>query len=115
MGVPVRARFRNLSIPRATAALRAGYGRRIARAVRSRRIAGALSWIVWLLAVAMFAAWTLNSYQAPASPAWIGMTIHTTVFAIWTLIAREWFALWLAQHSDRRPGRDREDRGMGDD
>jgi hypothetical protein len=103
----VRARFRNLSIPRATAAILAGYSRQIARAVRSPPIAAALSWIVWLLAVAMFAVWTLNSYRAPAAPAWIGMTIRTAVFAIWTLVAREWFALWLARRSDRRRTRSR--------
>jgi hypothetical protein len=114
-GELVRARFRNLSFPRATAALLAGYGRQIARALRNRRIAETLSWIVWLLAVAMFAAWTLNSYRAPAAPAWLGMTLRTAVFAIWTLVAREWFALWLARRSDRRPGRSREDQRIGDD
>ena len=95
----VRARFRNRSSPRATAALLAGYGYQIARALGSRRLADALSWVIWLLAVAVFAAWMLNTYHAPAEPAWIGMTIRTAAFAIWTLVAREWFALWLARRS----------------
>jgi hypothetical protein len=85
-----------------TAALLAGYGRQLARAIRNKRFADALSWTIWLLAVAMFAAWTLNSYRAPAAPVWIGMTIRTAVFAIWTLVAREWFALWLDRRSYRR-------------
>jgi hypothetical protein len=111
----VRARFRNLSISRATGALLAGYGRGIASAFRRRRIVEALSWIVWLLAVAIVAARTLESYRAPAAPAWVGMTIHTAVFAIWTLVAREWFTLWLARRSDERHSQGRKDRRIGDD
>ena len=95
----MRARFRNRLSPRATAALLAGYGCQIARALRNRRLAEASSWAIWLLAVAMFAAWVFNTYQAPAAPAWIGMTIRTAVFAIWSLVAREWFALWLARRN----------------
>lgn len=60
-----------------------------------------LSWLIWLLAVAGFALWTLHSYQAPANPAWIGMTIHTTVFALWGLIMREWAALRWRTPRDR--------------
>jgi hypothetical protein len=73
---------------------------------RSFTHATALSWLAWLLAVAVFAIWTLDAYQAPAEPAWVGMTIHTAVFAIWTLIARDWFALWLARRG-RQPARRR--------
>ena len=100
----MRARFRNRSSPRATAALLAGYGYQIARALRNRRLAEALSWAIWLLTVAVFTAWMLNSYQALAAPAWIGMTIRTAVFAIWSLVAREWFALWLARRSRGKKG-----------
>jgi hypothetical protein len=95
----VRARFRNRPSPRATAALLGGHGYQIARALQNRRLAAALSWAIWLVAVAVFAAWMLSSYQAPVAPAWIGMTIRTAVFAIWSLVAREWFALWLARRS----------------
>jgi hypothetical protein len=58
-----------------------------------------LSWLAWLLAVAAFAIWTLDTYHAPAEPAWFGMTVRTAVFAIWTLLARDWFAIWLARRS----------------
>jgi hypothetical protein len=61
--------------------------------------ATALSWIAWLLAVGVFAAWTLYTYRAPRGPTWFGMTVHTAVFAIWTLLARDWFGLWLARRS----------------
>jgi hypothetical protein len=61
-----------------------------------------LSWLAWLLAVAVFAIWTLETYHAPAGPTWFGMTVRTAVFAIWTLLAREWLGLWLARRSERR-------------
>lgn len=77
--------------------------RRAIRRLGNPALLEPLSWLVWLLAVAGFALWTLRSYQAPASPAWVGMTIHTTVFAIWGLIAREWAALRWRQ----RPPRDK--------
>src|SRR5262245_47991849 len=95
----VRARLRNRSFPRTPAALLAA-----AHVLRNRRLVSALSWIAWLLAVVVFAAWTLNTFRAPAAPAWIGMTIRTAVFAIWTLVAREWFALWLARRSGGKRG-----------
>jgi hypothetical protein len=56
---------------------------------------GALSWLLWLLAVMVFAVWILRHYQPPAAPAWIGQTIRTTVFAIWMLIIREYVVLRL--------------------
>ncbi|KPV50873.1 hypothetical protein SE17_24415 [Kouleothrix aurantiaca] len=67
--------------------------RRALRKLNNPALLEPLSWVLWLVAVAAFALWTLHSYQAPAKPAWIGMTIHTTVFAIWGLIIREWAAL----------------------
>jgi hypothetical protein len=54
-----------------------------------------VSWLVWLLAVALFAIWTLYQYQAPARPAWVGMTIRTFGFAAWMLVLREWLVLRL--------------------
>jgi hypothetical protein len=60
------------------------------------------SWLAWLLAVAVFAIWTLETYHAPAAPAWFGMTVRTTVFAIWTLLARDWLGVWLARRGSRK-------------
>jgi len=54
-----------------------------------------VSWLVWLLAVALFAIWTLYQYQAPAQPAWVGMTIRTFGFAVWMLVLREWLVIRL--------------------
>ena len=61
--------------------------------IKRRHMEPALSWLVWLFFVVAFAAWTLAHYQAPAAPAWIGMTVHTTIFAIWMLVIREWLIL----------------------
>ena len=52
-----------------------------------------VSWLGWLLAVALFAIWTLYHYQPPAQPAWIGMTIRTFGFAAWMLVLREWLVI----------------------
>ena len=52
-----------------------------------------VSWLGWLLAVALFAVWTLYQYQPPAKPAWVGMTIRTFGFAAWMLVLREWLVL----------------------
>jgi hypothetical protein len=62
-----------------------------------------VSWLGWLLAVALFAVWTLYDYQAPAQPAWVGMTIRTFGFAAWMLVLREWLVIRLRfgeQHPD---------------
>jgi hypothetical protein len=59
----------------------------------------ALSWLAWLLAVAVFAIWAHLHYVAPAEPRWIGLTVHTGVFAIWTQIAREWLMIYLRHMS----------------
>jgi hypothetical protein len=61
----------------------------------------ALSWLVWLLAVAAFAIWAHLHYHAPAEPRWIGLTIRTVVFAIWAQIGREWLMIYL-RHRTRR-------------
>jgi len=52
-----------------------------------------VSWLGWLLAVALFAVWTLYQYQPPAKPAWVGMTIRTFGFAAWMLVLREWLVI----------------------
>lgn len=54
-----------------------------------------VSWLGWLLAVALFAIWTLYQYQPPAQPAWVGMTIRTFGFAAWMLVLREWLVIRL--------------------
>jgi hypothetical protein len=66
------------------------------------RIVEALSWLVWLLVVALFAVWAHLHYSTPADPRWIGLTIRTSVFAIWTQVAREWLMVYLRHrtHSD---------------
>jgi hypothetical protein len=79
--------------------------RRIAR-VRNRT--AALSWLVWLLCVAGFAAWTLHDYQAPAGIPWIGMTIRTSVGALWLLVAREWLLIQI-QRRQARLSHDKQD------
>jgi hypothetical protein len=75
--------------------------RRLAQTVRRRRVSEALSWLTWLLVVAMFAVWTHFHYQAPTGPDWIGMTIRTGVFAIWTQVVREWLMLYIQRRRDR--------------
>jgi len=67
----------------------------LAQTVRQRKVSEALSWLVWLFAVALFAAWTHAHYRAPSGPDWISMTIRTSVFAIWTQVAREWLMLYI--------------------
>lgn len=67
--------------------------RRVARMARNPILLEAMSWVLWVVVVAGFAVWTLWHYQAPAKPAWLGMTIRTTVFGIWALIVREWASL----------------------
>ena len=71
------------------------------RMARVRIRATALSWLVWLLCVVGFAAWTLHDYQVPAGVPWIGMTIRTSVFAIWLLVAREWLLIQLQRRQAR--------------
>jgi hypothetical protein len=68
-----------------------------------------VSWLGWLLAVALFAIWTLYHYQPPAEPAWVGMTIRTFGFAAWMLVLREWLVIRL-----RFPGQ-RPDEHTGDE
>ena len=63
--------------------------------LRRPRALEIVSWLVWLLAVALFAVWTLYQYQAPAQPAWVGMTIRTFGFAVWMLVLREWLVIRL--------------------
>ena len=75
--------------------------RRLVQTVRRRRASESLSWLAWLLAVAVFAVWTHFHYQAPAGPNWIGMTIHTSVFAIWTQVVREWLILRIHRRRNR--------------
>src|SRR5262245_52096377 len=75
--------------------------RRLVQTVRQRRVSEALSWLVWLLAVALFAVWTHAHYGAPSGPDWIGMTIRTSVFAIWTQVAREWLMLYVQSRRNR--------------
>ena len=75
---------------------------RVARTLRNPAILGVLSWLIWLVAVAVFAFWTQAYYRAPAKPAWIGMTIRTSTFAFWALVIREWLALRL-QRRRRQP------------
>jgi len=78
------------------------YARWLAQLVRRPNVLEALSWLVWLLVVAVFAVWTHSHYHAPSGPDWIGMTIRTGVFAIWGQVVREWLML----HLDRRKDRD---------
>jgi hypothetical protein len=54
-----------------------------------------------LASIALFALWTLHHYQAPAPPAWVGMTIRAAVFAIWIFVLREWLLLRI--DPDGRP------------
>ena len=69
--------------------------------IRRYRLEEALSWLLWLIAVLVFAWWTLGHYQPPAGPAWIGQTIRTAVFAIWTQIVREYVILRLLRGSTK--------------
>lgn len=62
----------------------------IGAAIRRHRLEEPLSWLMWLIAVALFAFWIYEHYQGPSGRPWIGMTIHTSVFAIWALVARAW-------------------------
>ena len=84
--------------------------RRIARAVRRYHMEPALSWLLWLMSIVLFAFWTLPHYHAPAAPPWIGMTIHTTVFAIWMLVVREWLLLRFFRRLAEPSSRQEEDR-----
>ena len=59
------------------------------------RIVEGLSWLAWLLAVAIFGLWMHWHYSTPAEPRWIGLTIRTSVFAIWAQVAREWLMIYL--------------------
>lgn len=76
-----------------SAALLARSLRWVRHTLRSPALLSALSWLSWLAIVGLFAIWTSLRYQAPARPAWIGMTIRTGVFAAWMLVLREWLAL----------------------
>jgi hypothetical protein len=67
-----------------------------------RRMLVIVSWIGWLLAVALFAVWTLYQYLPPAKPAWVGMTIHTFGFVAWMLVLREWLVIRL-RFRDQQP------------
>jgi hypothetical protein len=75
----------------------------IVRVVLRMNVAEVASWLVWLVAVGVFAVWTLSHNRTWAGVPWIGMTIHTAVFAIWTLVVREWLALHLERRMGRRP------------
>jgi hypothetical protein len=91
---------RNTPESQAPSAQLARRARRIADVIRRHRLEESLSWLGWLISVAIFAFWTLMHYHAPSGPPWIGMTIHTGVFAIWALVART----WLMAHFMRRQG-----------
>jgi hypothetical protein len=67
----------------------------IGMTLRRPRAFEIVSWLGWLLAVALFAIWTLYQYQPPAQPAWVGMTIRTFGFAAWMLVLREWLVIRL--------------------
>jgi len=69
---------------------------------RHPSVIAALSWLAWLLAVAVFAVWVHLHYVAPAEPRWIGLTIRTGVFAIWAQIAREWLMIYVRHRAHRR-------------
>lgn len=73
----------------------------LVQTVRRRTVSEVLSWLAWLLAVAVFAVWTHFYYQAPTGPDWIGMTIRTAVFAIWTQVVREWLILRIQHRRNR--------------
>ena len=89
--------------------------RRLMQTVRQRRVSEVLSWLVWLLAVAVFAVWTHFHYRAPTGPDWIGMTIRTSVFAIWTQVAREWLMLYIQHRRNRYAKPHATDRWESDD
>jgi hypothetical protein len=76
---------------------------------RSRTIE-ILTWLGWLLSVALFAIWTLHHYQPPAKPAWVGMTIRAFGFAAWMLVLREWLVIRLRfrEHQSDKHTRDEE-------
>jgi hypothetical protein len=78
---------------------------RVARTLRNPAILDLLSWLIWLVAVVVFAFWTQAYYRAPAKPAWIGMTIRTSAFAGWALVIREWFALRIQRRRGQSPHR----------
>ncbi|HEX5689690.1 MAG TPA: hypothetical protein VFX76_06800 [Roseiflexaceae bacterium] len=63
------------------------------------RVVEALSWLAWLLVVALFATWQHLYFIAPAQPRWIGLTVRTGVFAIWTQVAREWLIVYMRHRS----------------
>jgi hypothetical protein len=69
--------------------------------LRRPRALDIVSLLGWLLAVALFAIWTLYQYQPPAKPAWVGMTIRTFGFAAWMLVLREWLFIRLRFRSHR--------------
>jgi hypothetical protein len=84
---------------RSTARSSSGLIRRGARwavkALRQPRAIEIVSWLGWLLSVALFAFWTLYHYQPPSKPSWVGMTIRTFGFAAWMLVLREWLIIQL--------------------
>ena len=80
----------------------------------SARATQIVSWLGWLLAVALFAVWTLYHYQPPAKPAWVGMTIRTFGFAAWMLVLREWLVIRL-RFRDQQPDTKHRRRGVARD
>jgi hypothetical protein len=87
----------------------------LAQLVRRPSVLEALSWLVWLLAVAAFAVWMGFHYRAPSGPDWIGMTIRTGVFAIWTQVVREWLMLHVDRRRDQYTDRTATHRWENDD
>jgi len=77
--------------------------------IRHHQLEEALSWLLWLLAVIVFAIWVLRHYRPPVPPIWIGQTIRTTVFAIWMLIIRECIVLRLLKDGNPKFDQNNED------
>lgn len=58
------------------------------------------SWVLWAVAVGLFAFWGQAHMQVPLGPRWIGMLVHSVLYATLTLVMREWFALRWAVRAD---------------
>ena len=94
--------FRDRSTARSPSGLLMRSVRWVVRILRRPHTLAIVSWLGWLLAVVLFAVWTLYHYQPPAQPAWVGMTIRTFGFAAWMLVLREWLVIRL-RFRDQQP------------
>ena len=87
----------------------------VIRTAQRPRVLEALSWLVWLATVALFALWTHAHYRTPAGPSWIGMTVRTGVFATWAQVAREWAMIRIHGRQSRQSQRKRAQQQVYDD